>query len=62
MTATCTVTIVLALATLGDVTEIGFLNAWHKVAKASTVVPPKVTVTCRCGLFWGTIIFGFQTF
>ncbi len=42
-----TVTIVLALATLGNATQIGLfllLVVLPKVAKASTVVPPKVTV------------------
>jgi hypothetical protein len=40
----------LALATLGDVTQIGlflFLVMLPKVAKTSTVTLPKVTVACR---------------
>ncbi len=42
---------ILALATLGDMTQIGlflFLVTSPKVAKASTVASPKVTVACHC--------------
>jgi hypothetical protein len=42
-----TVTTVFALATLGGMTQIGlflFLVTSPKVAKASTVAPPKVSV------------------
>jgi hypothetical protein len=41
--------LILPWAALGDVTQIGlflFLVALPKVAKASTVTPPKVTVAC----------------
>ncbi len=41
----------LALATLGNMTQIRlflFLVVPPKVAKASTVTSPKVTVRCRC--------------
>jgi hypothetical protein len=46
-----TLTIVLVLATLGDVTQIGlflFLVMPPKVVKANTVAVPKVTVACCC--------------
>jgi hypothetical protein len=46
-----TLTIVLVLATLGSATQIGlfqFLLALPEVAKANTVVVPKVTVACPC--------------
>jgi hypothetical protein len=46
-----TLTIFLVLATLGDATPTGLfllLVLPRKVAKASTVVPPMVTVACRC--------------